>query len=51
MSPLDSSMLSGFQASVILVAEVAAGVMFCGIPSGAMENKMTSQPEDKGKRL
>ena len=46
MTPLDSFKLGGFQASVTLVAEVAAGVMFCGIPSGTVGNKMTSQSED-----
>ena len=51
MTPLDSFKLGGFQASVTLVAEVAAGVMFCGIPSGTVGNKMTSQSEDYGKRL
>ena len=46
MTPLDCFKLGGFQASVTLVAEVAAGVMFCGIPSGTVGNKMTSQSED-----
>ena len=46
MTPLDSFKLGGFQASVTLVAEVAAGVMFCGIPSGTVGNKMTNQSED-----
>ena len=48
MTPLDSSKLGGFQASVTLVAEVAAGVMFCGIPSGTVRNKMTSRSRRLG---
>ena len=46
MTPLDSSKLGGFQASVTLVAEEATGVMICGIPSGTVGNKMTSWSED-----
>ena len=36
MSPLATLLVSGSQASVTLVADVAAGVMFCGLPSGAI---------------
>ena len=35
MRPLATLLVSGSQASVTLVADVAAGVMFCGLPSGA----------------
>ena len=37
MSPLATLLVSGSQASVTLVADVAAGVMFCGLPSGAIK--------------
>ena len=36
MSPLATLLVSGSQASVTLLADVAAGVMFCGFPSGAI---------------
>ena len=34
IAPFAKSLVSGFQARVTLVADVAAGVMFCGLPSG-----------------
>ena len=36
MRPLATLLVSGSQASVTLVADVAAGVTFCGLPSGAI---------------
>ena len=36
MSPLATLLVSASQASVTLVADVADGVMFCGLPSGAI---------------
>ena len=38
ISPFALSLVSGFQDSVRLVADEAAGVMFCGLPSGTEMN-------------
>ena len=41
ISPFAKSLAKGFQANVRLVADVAAGVIFCGLPSGT-KNKNES---------
>ena len=39
ISPFAKFVVSGFQANVKLVADVAAGVIFCGLPSGTITRK------------
>jgi len=39
ITPFAKSLVSGFQANVRLVADVAAGVIFCGLASGTKTKK------------
>ena len=39
ISPFAKSRVSGFHARTTLVAEVAAGVIFCGLPCGTMKKQ------------